>query len=412
MAMDQGATEGATPHLLMQVAALALLLGLQPVTTDLYLPALPALRGELAAPMSAVQLTLSALMLSFGLGQLLIGPLSDRFGRRPILLGGLALYVLAALAAALAPDIWLLVACRSLQGLALAAAVVGGRAMLRDWFEPREGARVMARALSGLGLIAMLSPTLGGLLALYLGWRAALLATGLFAAGALALIAWQIPESLPARQRQALHPRQWLANWALVLAHPGFRAYALLTTLAYATLYAFLAGSSFVFIEVLGLSRMRYGALVSLGAAIYVGGTWLCRRWLAHGSLPQTVRRGAIFTALGALGMGAAAWLWPPSVLALMLPHGFIMLGHGVLQPCGQAGAVGPFPRQAGAAAALSGFAIALGAFAVSAWLSRSLDGTVRPLALTMMSLGLVTALCAWTLVQAEGRRQRGAALA
>jgi len=290
--------------------------------------------------------------------------------------------------------------------------VVGGRAMLRDWFEPREGARVMARALSGLGLIAMLSPTLGGLLALYLGWRAALLATGLFAAGALALIAWQIPESLPARHRQALNPRQWLANWALVLAHPGFRAYALLTTLAYATLYAFLAGSSFVFIEVLGLSRMHYGALVSLGAAIYVGGTWLCRRWLAHGSLPQTVRRGAIFTAMGALGMGAAAWLWPPSVLALMLPHGFIMLGHGVLQPCGQAGAVGPFPRQAGAAAALSGFAIALGAFAVSAWLSRSLDGTVRPLALTMMSLGLATALCAWTLVQAEGRRQRGVALA
>jgi len=409
MQMDKGAS----PRLLMQVAALALLLGLQPVTTDLYLPALPALRGELAAPMSAVQLTLSALMLSFGLGQLLIGPLSDRFGRRPILLAGLALYVLAALAAALAPDIWLLVACRVAQGLGLAAAVVGGRAMLRDWFvEPREGARVMARALSGLGLIAMLSPTLGGALALYLGWRAALLATGLFAAGALALIAWQIPESLPPRQRQALHPRQWLANWALVLAHPGFRAYALLTTLAYATLYAFLAGSSFVFIEVLGLSRMHYGALVSLGAAIYVAGTWLCRRWLAHCSLPQTVRRGASFTALGALGMGAAAWLWPPSVLALMLPHGFIMLGHGVLQPCGQAGAVGPFPRQAGAAAALSGFAIALGAFAVSAWLSRSLDGTVRPLALTMMGLGLATALCAWTLVQAEGRRQRSAALA
>lgn len=400
----------AVPRLAMQVAALALLLGLQPVTTDLYLPALPALRAELVAPMSAVQLTLSALMLSFGFGQLLIGPLSDRFGRRPILLAGLGLYVLAALAAALAPDIWLLVACRTVQGLGLAASVVGGRAMLRDWFEPREGARVMARALSSLGVIAMLSPSVGGALAYLLGWRAALLATGVFAAGALALIALRIPESLPAERRQALQPKRWLGMWGTVAAHPGFRAYALLTTLAYATLYTFLAGSSFVFIEVLGLSRSHYGALVSLGAAIYVAGTWLCRRWLAHLSLPQTVRRGAVFTSLGALGMGAAAWLWPPSVLALMLPHAFIMLGHGVLQPCGQAGAVGPFPTLAGAAAALSGFAIALGAFAVSAWLSHSLDGTVRPMALTMMGLGLATACCAWTLVQREGQRQTPAA--
>jgi DHA1 family bicyclomycin/chloramphenicol resistance-like MFS transporter len=392
-----------------QVLALALLLGLQPISTDLYLPALPALRADLAAPMSATQLTLSALMLAFGLGQLLLGPLSDRLGRRPVLLAGLALYTLAALGGALAGDIWLLVACRALQGLSLAAAVVGARAMLRDWFEPQEGARVMARALGGLGLLAMLSPPLGGALAGALGWRWALLAIAVAGAAALALVALRIPESLARPDPAALQPRRLLANWRLVLAHPGFRAYSLLTSLAYATLYTFLAASAFVFIEVLGMSRTQYGLVVGGGAGLYVLGTLMCRRWLARLSLAATVRRGAVFTALGALGMALAAFVWPPSVLALLLPHVFIMLGHGVLQPCSQAGAVGPFPQQAGAAAALSGFAVALSAFAVGAWLSLSLDGTVRPMAATMALLGLGAATCAWTLVQTQDRQDRQA---
>lgn len=394
----------APPAPAWQVVALAMLLGLQPVTTDLYLPALPGLRADLGAGMGATQLTLSALMLAFGLSQLLLGPVADRFGRRPVLLGGLSLYVVAAIGAALASTIEGLVACRALQGLGLAASVVVARAMLRDWFEPQEGARMMAKALSGLGVIALASPLIGGVLAASLGWRWAVLATAVAGAATLALIALRIPESLPRHDPDALRPSGLLANWRTVLSHPTFRAYALLTALAYATLYAFLAGSSFVSIEVLGLRHHSYGALVAVGAGLYVAGTLMCRRWLRTLSIADTVARGACFTALGALGMGLAAFVLPPSPWALMIPHVGIMLGHGVLQPCGQAGAVGPFPRQAGAAAALSGFAIALAAFAVGAWLSASLDGTVTPLAATMMVLGLCTAACAWTLVRQHGR--------
>ncbi len=394
----------ARPSLGWQVLALALLLGLQPVGTDLYLPALPALRADLGAAMSATQLTLSGLMLAFGLGQLLLGPVSDRLGRRPVLLAGLSLYALGGVGGALAADIGWLVACRALQGLGLAAAVVGARAMLRDWFEPHEGARVMARALGGLGLLAMLSPPLGGLLAATLGWRWALLAIALVGASALAVVALRIPESLARREPQALQPRRLLANWTQVAAHPGFRAYTLLTTLAYGTLYTFLAASAFVFIEVLGLGRGSYGLVVGAGAGVYVLGTLICRRWLARLSLAATARRGALFTATGALSMGLAAWVLPPSVPALLLPHVFIMLGHGVLQPCSQAGAVGPFPQLAGTAAALSGFASAVCAFLLGGWLSLSLDGTVRPMAATMAVLGAGAALCAWTLVQSQAR--------
>lgn len=399
------ARSSAAPGPGWQILALALLLGLQPVSTDLYLPALPALRAELGAPMAAAQLTLSALMICFGIGQLLLGPVSDRFGRRPVLLAGLSLYVVAAIAGAMAQSITPLLLWRALQGLALAASVVGARSMLRDWFAPAEGTRMMARALGGLGLIAMLSPPLGGLLAGWLGWRSTLLATGVIGALTLAVLVARIPESLAKPDPAALQPSRIVANWRTLLRHPSFRAYTLLTCLAYATLYTFLASSAFVFIDVLGLSRQHYGLVVGGGALVYFIGTLLCRRWLQRLSVPQTVRRGAWFSFAGALGMGLAAWVFPPSVPALLIPHVFVMLGHGVLQPCSQAGSVGPFPRQAGAAAALSGFAVALVAFALGGWLGLSLDGTVRPMALTMMVMGLGAALCGWTLVQSQERQ-------
>lgn len=384
------------------ILALALLLGLQPVTTDIYLPALPALRAELGAGMGAAQLTLSALMMAFGLGQLALGPVADRWGRRPVLLAGLALYVLAALGGALADRIAALITWRALQGLGLAAAVVCARAMLRDWFEPRQGAQVMARALTGLGLIAMLSPGLGGLLAGTLGWRATLLATALCAAATLALIALRVPESLARPNPQALRPGPLLRIWGQVARHPVFIAYALLTALAYATLYSFLAGSSFVFIGQLGLSRQAYGLLLGTGAAVYVAGTLACRRMLARHGLAATVRRGAGFTLAGSLLMGGLALAGHASLWSLLIPHCISIFGHGILQPCGQAGAVAPFPRQAGAAAALSGFLIALAAFAVGAWLGLVLrsGAGVLPLALSVAGCGLMTVTVAWTLVQ------------
>lgn len=402
--------EGARPAMPTpgwQILALSLLLGLQPVSTDLYLPALPLLRAELSAGMTGAQLTLSALMVCFGLGQLLLGPVSDRFGRRPVLLAGLSLYVIAALGAAAAQSMNLLVACRALQGLGLAASVVGARSMVRDWFEPTEGTKMMARGLGGLGVLAMLSPTLGGVLASALGWRAALLATAVIGAGTLAMLVLRVPESLQHKDPSALQPRRMVANWASLLAHPTFRAYTLLTCLAYGTLYTFLASSSFVFIGVLGVDRMVYGLLVSGGSVLYLSGTMLCRRWLQRHTVAQTVKRGAVFSLIGAVGMGLAAFVLPPSLPAILIPHVFVMLGHGVLQPCSQAGSVGPFPRQAGAAAALSGFAVALIAFVLGGWLGHSLDGTVRPMTATMMALGLGAVLCSWTLVQSQDRRAR-----
>ena len=162
------------------VLLLALLLGLQAVTTDLYLPALPAIREGFGASMGEIQLTLTALLLAFGISQLVWGPLSDRFGRRPILLVGMSAYVLASLACVAAPGIGWLIAARPVQGIAMGAAVMAARAIVRDLFQPQEGAQVMSQALSGLGVIACTCAPVGGLLSDWVGWRYALLAVTLF----------------------------------------------------------------------------------------------------------------------------------------------------------------------------------------------------------------------------------------
>ena len=155
-------------------AVLAMLMGLQPATTDIYLPALPRLTQAFAAPMTLAQMTMSALILAFGVGQLLWGPVADRFGRRPVLLGTLLAYALASVGGLLAGGIEALVAWRALQGFAMAGPVVCSRAMVRDLYEPVQGAQVMALALTGLGVVAIGGPALGGLVTALAGWRAAL----------------------------------------------------------------------------------------------------------------------------------------------------------------------------------------------------------------------------------------------
>ncbi len=178
-----------SPNLVVLI--LALLLGLQAVTTDLYLPALPAIRDVFGASMGEIQLTLTVLLLSFGVSQLVWGPLSDRFGRRPVLVGGMAAYVAASLACTFAPAMGWLIAARGVQGVAMGAAVMAARAVVRDLYPPAQGATVMSKALTGLGIIACSCAPLGGLLTDTVGWRYTLLAVTLFGLLTLAMLVWR-----------------------------------------------------------------------------------------------------------------------------------------------------------------------------------------------------------------------------
>lgn len=390
---------------LRAAVALALLLGLQPVTTDLYLPALPRLVVDLSASLSAVQLTMSALLLSFGLAQLVMGPLADRFGRRPVLLGGLGTYVLAGLLAAAAPSIEALIGSRILQGIGLAASVVCARAMVRDLYEPQQGAQVMSRALSGLGLLAIASPVVGGLLTSLFGWRSAMLAVAFTGAATLLFVWRRVPETAPeCRPGTAATLGR---DAARVLRHPTFQVWTALTSATYGGLYVVLATSSFVYIGPMGLSPWGYGLVMASGSLAYLGGTMWCRRLLPRHSLTGTVHRAAGFSLAGGLGMLALGLFTDgrADVLPLMLLcHWLYCFAHGVHQPCGQAGAVGAFPQMAGVASALSGFTLALTAFLTGLWQGQVMDGSLRTFSIGLGAWALVTALLAWTLVQRHGQ--------
>ncbi len=387
------------------VVILSALLGIQPVTTDLYLPALPALTGSFGAPMTQAQLTLSALLLAFGVSQLFWGPLSDRFGRRPILLWGLAFYTAASIGSTLAPSMDLLVVWRAVQGAAMGAAVMCARAIVRDLYLPAEGARVMSKGLSGLGVLACVSAPIGGLLAELYGWRITLLALALFGAAAWALVALGFKESLQHKSLRALQPATLLRTWLGIVRNPAFIAFSALSVASYAGLFTFLAASSFVFIQVLGLSKTQYGLVLLCNAAAYLAGTFVCRRLLPRFGVRKSVALAAGLTLLGGTAMGVLAWAGVQSVWAIMLPQLLFMIAHGVHQPCGQSGAVAPFPHAAGAASALNGFLMMLLAFGVGAWLGASMDGSVRPLTNGIWFWSVCIALIAWTLVRRHGEQ-------
>ena len=388
------------------VVALTLLLGIQPITTDMYLPALPLLARALDAPAASAQLTLSALIISFGVSQLFWGPVSDRFGRRPALLAGLGLYSVAALGAALSPTMDSLIAWRTVQGIGMGAAVACGRSAVRDLYEPREGARVMSQALAGLGLFAMAGPFVGALVARHSDWRYALGVVMLFGVVTLAFIALRFTETLPRRNLHALRFAQIARNWWLIGRNPTFVAWTALTCASWCGLFTLLSTSSFVFIDVLGTSQVTYGLLLASSSFFYTGGTFLCRFLLSRTNASRTVAIGGAFSLAGGVSLAAMSLAGVHSVAAFMPAIWLFAIGHGVHQPCGQAGVTSPFPDKAGTAASLSGFAMMASAFVVGLVLGRSMNGTVFPLTLGMGVFGVLSALVAWTLVRVHGDRR------
>ena len=387
------------------VFILALLMGIQPVTTDLYLPALPALAEGFGASMAQAQYTLSALLLAFGVSQLIWGPLSDRFGRKPILLAGLSLYTMAAVGAAWADSIQLLITWRILQGLSMGAVVMCGRALVRDLYSPLDGARVMSKGLTGLGVLACLSAPLGGFLSGHFSVRATLLALAVFGALSLLVVTLRFEESLPQKNLNALEATSLVRNWWMILKNPVFLTYSALSSFSYCVLFVFLASSSFVFIKIFGFSSAMYGLVMFGMSANYILGTVLCRWLLTRIGITRTVALAGGFSLLGGTLLGVLALAGVHSFWAVMLPFYVVAIGHGIHQPCGQTGAIVPFGKAAGTASAVNGFLMMLLAFVTGAWLSKNYDGSVMPMAMGVWFWTACIAATAWTAVQKYGRQ-------
>ncbi len=396
------------------IRGLVVLLGcfmmLQPLSTDLYLVSMPGLTQRFAASTATVQLTLSVFAMGFGAMQLVAGPLADRFGRRPVVLAGIALYFGASVACALAPTIEALIVARFVQAVGCCSVVVSARAIVRDVYGPLDGARAMAQALTVLALGPILGPILGAILEVRFGHQAAFVALAAFAGVLLVAAAWRLPETTPHRDPTATRPGHLVANYAHVLHSREFAAFAMLGIASYAGLFAFLAGSSFVLIRVLAVPTAWFGAVFAAVIVGYLAGTLACPRLLARGGLRLAVTTGAVLAATGGVSMLVLALADVRHAAAVVIPQFVYMASHGINFPCAMAGTVAPFPRHAGAAASMFGFLVMAVATLVGLAVGAVPDGTVVPMAAAIAGASLVSTLAvAFLLRPMLARRARSA---
>lgn len=383
------------------ILSLVLLLGLHPVAGYLYLPALPQLQQDLGISVASAQLTLSALVLSFGLGQVVWGPLADRHGRRPVLLAGLTMLLAASLVVAASQDINTLLLGRCGQGLGVAAAGVCARAMLRDLYQPLESVRLLSIGFSWVGVVALAGPPLGAALAGAGGARAPLLLMAGCAALALLDVLLRLPETRPPAPARPAAPRRpgLLGDWRMLLRHRTFIAYTALTAASYTGHYLFLVMSPFALIKERGLTALDYGYVLSASSAVHLGANFVCRHWLKQAGIRATLRRAGGVTLAGGLALALLQWAGVQAAWAIIVPQWLYMAGHAMHQSCGQAAVAAPFPQCAGTAASLSGVALTL----IAVLASWQLPAGAAALCYGMGLCASATAAVAWGWVQRDG---------
>lgn len=371
------------------ILVLPALVAFQAISTDLYLPALPAIGADLGAGIEQVQLTLSLFLVGFGVAQLVWGPLSDRIGRRPPLLAGTLLYVAASLACMLAPSIEALVLGRLVQAVAACSGVVLGRAVVRDLYAPAEAARVLAYLGTAMALAPILGPILGGWLTLAFGWRSTFAALALF--GALAFLGtWHaVPETNRRKDPHATSPARLAANYGALLRDRLYLARVALAALGYAGIFSFISASPHLLIDAVGLRPDQYGLCFAAGVAGWMVGTFAAGRLNRRLGLEGLLALGTRVSAIAALAGLAWALAVAPSWPAVVAPMFLFMLGAGFTLPTAMALAIGPHPGKAGLASALLGFLQLAFASLVGLAVSALYDRTAVPM---MAVLVLVTA--------------------
>jgi len=391
-------------------ALTALLAGLSaigPLTTDMYLPSLPDIAHLLDATTAQGQLTISSYLVGFAVGQILYGPVSDRHGRKPVLITAIALYCCASLICALASSMDMLIAARALQALGGCGGAVLARAVVRDLYSGARAGRELSVISSVMALAPVLAPTVGGVLQTAFGWRSVfftLVAAGLV----IAAVAWMLlPETLEKRAGEKTSIAGMLTSYRIVARSRVYLAYLGLATACYAGLFAWISAASFVLQDLYGLAPLGFGLIFTLGSIGYGAGATIAARIVGRLGLDRTIALGAIACALGGLGMVAALALHFTSPFSLVLPMALYLAGMGMVLPQSMAGAMTPFPERAGAASALLGFVQQGVASATGAIVGQMLGQSAWPLAGAVAITG-----CATLLIWAATRDLRARAAA
>lgn len=374
---------------------LTLMAGMTALSIDIYLPSMPALAAVMKVEPGTIGLTVSIFILSFAFGQLIYGPLSDRFGRRRPLLAGLVLYFVANLICAFADSIDVLLFGRFLQGLGACAGSVIAQAVVRDVARGSEGTKVLASVASATALAPIIAPMIGGLLETYFSWRASFGFLALFGGGLMLLLFRALPETAPLAEDRADKSAgkgrvrdiaAVLRGYLTVSRSPTFAFFTVLGSLASAGLFSFISTSSSLMVGRMGFSPDVYGVLFGTNAATYMIGSIIAKKLAGRLDNRALALVGVAAMALGGSLMAISGVVFGDHVVGLLLPMAVVTMGTAMVSPAGVAGSMEPFGDQAGTASALHGFF----RFSAAALMSAVL-GLVT---VTVAVLGFAIALC------------------
>lgn len=395
---------GATIPVIVAVA-----FALLPLSTDLYLAALPGLRRDFGIGVADAQLTLSAFVAGFAVSQLGYGPLSDRFGRRPVLLAGLAVYVTATLGCLAAQSIQMLLVARIAQAVGACSGAVIGRAIVRDVYGPAGAARMLGYITAGMAVGPIVGPILGGWIEPVFGWRGAFAVLGCVGTGLLAAVALRLRESNAYLDPLATRLGPLLAHYRVLARDRRYLGCTLVVAFSYAGIFSFVSGSSFVLIEVLKVPPQHFGLLFGGAVTGYVATNLVVARRAMQVGVDRLLIAGTALTATGGTLMAVLAAAEVHSVAAVVLPMLVFFLGAGFNFPSGMGGALAPYPKNAGVASALLGFLqMVVGATAGLA-VGRAHDGTPLPMALAICAAGWLALAAFWLLAKPTPATQAAA---
>ena len=388
-----------------QLAVLAALMGFASISTDLYLPAMPAMAGALHASAGSVEWTISGYLIGFSLGQLLWGPIGDRYGRRWPVAAGLVLFVIGSAGCAMTGSVPAMIGWRVVQALGACASVVLARAMVRDLWEGARAAQMMSTLMTVMAIAPLLGPLVGGQVLALSGWRAifwVLVAVG----GATLLALFTTPETLPPERRRTEPLGRALLGYSVLLGDPAILAYIGAGGFFYGGMFAFIAGSPFAYVTYYHVSPQAYGLLFALGIVGIMGANLVNARLVARTKSDRLMRWGTVGAAVAGLVLAVTSRTGWGGLSGLVLPLFAFASATGFIVANSIAGALARRPDRAGAVSALVGAAQYGAGIASSALVGAFADGTPWPMGWVIAVTGVGSALSGWALSRIRPARR------